>query len=682
MIESQTRETSLNTKYLNRFKFSSKSEPNTLQFSNFAEKLQEHQLDQGKLPNDSVYHTESGAFQKPIKTSEADFSLENDKQFKKSSNSNTLKSKLFRKGSWIWKSSVDHDSHKIQTLSMKNETGLTAKNKDIFYQTRYDDSLERTRKLLNKKAEEGRYNYSDYDKKRAKTEDEINDNIDNYDAQDNFNHESISNNSKRQKYLDNSHGASTNMGVNNNYIINNTNNHTKNINNNSNAKPSICETVETIRSLKALHGADSKINGETCNDYSPHTQNKQTRFPELLTWKKHFHDSLRSKPFISNNKVNGDNKPNDQTMKTNEEVNFDMFNVSEDDFDIQNYLSSSILHLKMIQPERLSQSRIIELVGIPPNTSLNNIMERISSGPLEKIEIFPYHKADTGKFKKRKTSNSNSNLELESDKNAFYQFIDWKKNGLRLNFLNHEKALKFYDFAVTGKFIINGHHVHPKIFENDIHFENIISKGNNDERREELEKEKEMLKSIETNGYSRILVFKRPVKHKKNIDSTINGANQGNDNGEDGEHNLNNNNNNNKHDGDKNARGRTNMKEIRFENGSKRRYPDPEVHYVSDFNIEEIRNDFMGYGKIIDILPIISRKMAFSIQFFDISSAVKAKKDCEHCPNEGNEAGSEEEVGNFKDALARSATQKEMWSKYRNWYIWFGKDPTDRVQFV
>ncbi|OUM52505.1 hypothetical protein BVG19_g1704 [[Candida] boidinii] len=674
MIESQTRETSLNTNYLNRFKFSSKSEPNTLKFPNSTEKLQDYELDHDKLAEDSLYKIEFGAVKKPSKTLEANFTLENDRQLKKGSNSNTLKSKLFRKGSWIWKSSADYDSNKIQKLNIKNdEADLITKNKDTIYQTRFDDSLERARKLLAKKSEERAYNYNDYDKKRVNTQDKINGMIDDYDSRVNINQEGIifsEYNSKRQKYHDNSCGANTN---------NNPINDTNKVNNNNNAKPSICETVETIRSLKAHYGADSKIIGDTYDEKSSHTQNKQPRFPQLLTWKKHFHDSLRSKPFITNYKADGDNKHNDKTLETNEKNNFDMFNVT-DDFDIQNYLSSSILHLKMIQPERLSQSRIIELVGIPPHTSLNNIMERISGGPLEKIEMFPYNRNDTSKFKKRKTSNSQ--LELESDENTFHPLIDWKKNGLRLNFLNHEKALKFYDFAVTAKFVINGHHVHPKIFEKDIHFENIISKRNDDEHREELEKEKEMLKFIETKGYSRILVFKKPVNHKKNIDSTIVDHKEGSVNKEYGERSQNNINNSNQHNGDKNARGRTNMKEIRFENGSKRRYPDPEVHYVSNFNIEEIRNDFMQYGKIIDILPIISRKMAFSIQFFDISSAVKAKRDCENGQNDVDEVEAEQEAGNFKDALARSAIQKEMWSKYRSWYIWFGKDPTDRVQFV
>lgn len=82
-------------------------------------------------------------------------------------------------------------------------------------------------------------------------------------------------------------------------------------------------------------------------------------------------------------------------------------------------------------------------------------------------------------------------------------------------------------------------------------------------------------------------------------------------------------------------------------------YPSPRTHLSKDLDIEEIKKDFAAFGEIIDIASVISRKLCFCLNFADIRSAIIAKKECE-----------------LEGSLFNS--------KYNNWSIWYGKDPTDR----
>ena len=82
-------------------------------------------------------------------------------------------------------------------------------------------------------------------------------------------------------------------------------------------------------------------------------------------------------------------------------------------------------------------------------------------------------------------------------------------------------------------------------------------------------------------------------------------------------------------------------------------YPSPKTHLSKDLDIEEIRKDFAAFGEIIDIASVISRKLCFCLHFADIRSAILAKKECE-----------------LEGSLFNS--------KYNNWSIWYGKDPTDK----
>ncbi|AMD21126.1 HEL155Cp [Eremothecium sinecaudum] len=52
-------------------------------------------------------------------------------------------------------------------------------------------------------------------------------------------------------------------------------------------------------------------------------------------------------------------------------------------------------------------------------------------------------------------------------------------------------------------------------------------------------------------------------------------------------------------------------------------YPSPRSH-ICDLNIQELKKDFGQFGNILDISPMISRKLCVQINFFDIKSAMDA----------------------------------------------------------
>lgn len=95
----------------------------------------------------------------------------------------------------------------------------------------------------------------------------------------------------------------------------------------------------------------------------------------------------------------------------------------------------------------------------------------------------------------------------------------------------------------------------------------------------------------------------------------------------------------------------------RIRNGDKMFYPEPDIHYSTNLNFEEIKNDFNKFGKVLDIGSVISRKLCFSVFYYDIRCAILAKQELDLIGSELNK-------------------------KYKDWSIWYGKDITDRACFV
>ncbi len=81
-------------------------------------------------------------------------------------------------------------------------------------------------------------------------------------------------------------------------------------------------------------------------------------------------------------------------------------------------------------------------------------------------------------------------------------------------------------------------------------------------------------------------------------------------------------------------------------------YPLPKSHYSKDLDIEKVRKHMLVFGEIVEIGPVISRKLCFSVHFADVRSAIVAKKLCE-------------------------AAGTMLHDAYYGWTLWYGKDPTD-----
>lgn len=85
---------------------------------------------------------------------------------------------------------------------------------------------------------------------------------------------------------------------------------------------------------------------------------------------------------------------------------------------------------------------------------------------------------------------------------------------------------------------------------------------------------------------------------------------------------------------------------------SSRHYPSPKSH-LSELSIPIIHQDFHEFGEILEITPVISRKLCVAIHYFHIEGAIRAKK----C---------------FEDR------NSEFYQKYSQWSLWYGKDPVDK----
>ncbi|GAV54984.1 hypothetical protein ZYGR_0AS03070 [Zygosaccharomyces rouxii] len=75
---------------------------------------------------------------------------------------------------------------------------------------------------------------------------------------------------------------------------------------------------------------------------------------------------------------------------------------------------------------------------------------------------------------------------------------------------------------------------------------------------------------------------------------------------------------------------------------------------LEPLNLSEIKQDFGNFGEILEITPVVSRKLCISVNFFSMESAMKAMREYEN------------PTSNLHKAY------------FDNWAIWYGKDITDR----
>lgn len=204
---------------------------------------------------------------------------------------------------------------------------------------------------------------------------------------------------------------------------------------------------------------------------------------------------------------------------------------------------------------------------------------------------------------------------------AFNKPINWNEVSIFLHFNRYEDARNFYLYSKTGFFRVN-----------DIHLKTLWIPELDDSLEDYKTTENNLLVTNLMKGEERarrVLVFKKPL-HEKRSKHCI-----------------------------------------------KRRpgYPDPTVNYSDDFDIDEIRKDFGQYGKLIEILPVVSRKLCFGIQYYDVRSAIKVKRIVQssgHNNHETEDSKAKDEYDIF------SAKDLELRNKYQHWYVWYGKDPADK----
>lgn len=76
---------------------------------------------------------------------------------------------------------------------------------------------------------------------------------------------------------------------------------------------------------------------------------------------------------------------------------------------------------------------------------------------------------------------------------------------------------------------------------------------------------------------------------------------------------------------------------------------------IQELNITKIKQDFVNFGELLNIAPLISRKICLSINFLDVRSAMKAME-------------------------AYEDLNSDLHKKYfTTWSMWYGKDITDRT---
>lgn len=82
-------------------------------------------------------------------------------------------------------------------------------------------------------------------------------------------------------------------------------------------------------------------------------------------------------------------------------------------------------------------------------------------------------------------------------------------------------------------------------------------------------------------------------------------------------------------------------------------YPNPRARFSEDFRIESVKWDFIAFGGMVEVSPMISPMLSVSIQFTDIRSALLAMRTMHQ-----------------ESSMLRS--------KYSQWTLQYGKDPAQQ----
>lgn len=286
---------------------------------------------------------------------------------------------------------------------------------------------------------------------------------------------------------------------------------------------------------------------------------------------------------------------------TSQHVEYEVPELYQDDSD-EIFLNSSneeYLSAKLMDNyyRKYKDNKTIVMCNLPYRTGIGSILSQVTGGPLENLMIYKV---------------ANSNYVQQSNENNLTAL---KK--VEITFMNPQDASQFMSFGRTSMFRVNGIHIKPEWSNND---NDTQDNNKNFDYKNFLKDDPNQLKEV-----SRCIILK---KFSTCSDSTNNAQNHRHNN--DCIASLNSNPSHNPQDKDNGKTCRVNM------------------------NISELREDFGAFGSILEVTPIISRKLCFSISYQDVGSAVKAMHDF--------------------DNIYSSLHNKY----FKKWTMWYGKDITDR----
>lgn len=192
------------------------------------------------------------------------------------------------------------------------------------------------------------------------------------------------------------------------------------------------------------------------------------------------------------------------------------------------------------------------------------------------------------------------------------KIINWDEVSVFLHFNKVEDAKEFYQYSKSGMFRVN-----------DVYLKTVWIPIANNDKDDDDKKYKDLMVTNSMEGEQtarRVLVFKKPIVDNR-------------------------------------------YKHGKYHQGKTDSNPKLVLYYNEDFNVDEIRKDFEEYGKIVEILPVVSRKLCFGIEYYDVRSAIKVKNLIEQT--------TEEQDSNERDNRLKR--------KYHGWYVWYGRDPADKA---
>lgn len=194
--------------------------------------------------------------------------------------------------------------------------------------------------------------------------------------------------------------------------------------------------------------------------------------------------------------------------------------------------------------------------------------------------------------------------------------IDWDGISIFLHFNKHEDARAFYHYSKTGLFRVNDIYLNTVVIPDDGGTSEVEEDRNANSVVSELMQGDEKAR--------RVLVLKKPVSNKKS-------------------------------------------------SYSRRRlgYLDPLSNYTHNFDLDEIKRDFGEYGRLVEVSPIVSRKLCFGVQYYDVRSAVRVKRLLQSNLDKTT-------VGVRDDGRHGLKKDVELKRKYNGWFVWYGRDPSDR----